>query len=155
MCERWVGDWTNYNILTPSSFTLATLLSCSTSQSGVLRAHSPLLGAGSLYIILYPTNWLQITELPVAPDYIIVLRPPASCERRIITQFNSSTVKVIPCYLRPDAPVPWLKAGLTVNMLQFDSTSWVFLYLCLSVPLLLSLSISIYIWCGVKLNLLD
>ena len=112
MCERWDGDWTNCNILTPSSFVF-----CSTSfsfgwaaQSGVLRAHSPLLGADSLYSILSPTNWLQLNELPVPPGYIIVWRPLASCERRIYTQFNSSTVKVIPWYLRPDAPVPWLTA---------------------------------------------
>ena len=30
------------------------------------------------------------------------LTPPTSCERRICTQFNPSTVKVIPWYLRPD-----------------------------------------------------
>ena len=35
---------------------LAALLSRS---AGLLRAHSPLLGAGSLYSILSPTNWLQ------------------------------------------------------------------------------------------------
>ena len=32
---------------------------CWAAQSGVLRAHSTLLGAGSLYSILSPTNWLQ------------------------------------------------------------------------------------------------
>ena len=37
---------------TPFSF-------CWAAQSGVLRAHHPLLGAGSLYSILSPTNWLQ------------------------------------------------------------------------------------------------
>ena len=45
------------------------------------------------------------SELPVAPAYIIIWRPPTSCERHICTQFNPSTVKVIPWYLRPDAPV--------------------------------------------------
>ena len=64
MCERWVGDWTNCNILTPSSFFFSsTSLSFYwAAQSGVLRAHSPLLGAGSLFSILSPTNWLQLTE---------------------------------------------------------------------------------------------
>ena len=33
---------------------------CWAAQSGVLRAHSTLLGAGSLYSILSPTNWLQL-----------------------------------------------------------------------------------------------
>ena len=59
MCERWVGDWTNWNILTPTSFVFSSTSSsfCWAAQSGVLRAHSPLLGAGSLYSILSPTNW--------------------------------------------------------------------------------------------------
>ena len=62
MCERWVGDWTNCNILTPSSFVFrSTSFSiCCAAQSGILKAHSPLLGAGSLYSILCPTNWLQL-----------------------------------------------------------------------------------------------
>ena len=120
MYERWVGDWTNCNILTPSSyvFSSTSFSFCWAAQSGVLRAHNPLLGAGSLYSILSRTNWLQLTELPVTPVYIIVWHSPASCERRISTQFNPSTVKVIPWYLRPDAPVPWLMAGSKVNMLD-------------------------------------
>ena len=50
MCERWVGDWTNCNILTPNSsiFSSTSFSFCWATQSGVLRAHSPLLGAGSL-----------------------------------------------------------------------------------------------------------
>ena len=61
MCERWVGDWTNCNILTPSSFVfISTSFSfCWATQSGIPRAHSSLLGAGSLYSIWSPTNWLQ------------------------------------------------------------------------------------------------
>ena len=34
---------------------------CWAAQSGVSRAHSPLLGAGSLYSIGSPTNWLQLS----------------------------------------------------------------------------------------------
>ena len=62
MCERWVGDWTNCNILTPSSFVFSStsFSFCWAAQSGVLRVHIPLLGAGSLYSILSPTNWLQL-----------------------------------------------------------------------------------------------
>ena len=58
MCERWVGDWTNCNLLTPSSFVFSrtSFSFCWAGQSGDLRAHSPLLGAGSLYSILSPTN---------------------------------------------------------------------------------------------------
>ena len=50
-------------------------------------------------------------ELPVAPGYIIVWHSPASCECHICTEFNPSTVKAIPWYLRPDATMPWLTAG--------------------------------------------
>ena len=63
MCERWVWDWTNCNILTPSSFVFSStsFSFCWAAQLGVLRAHSPLLNAGSLYSILSPTltptNW--------------------------------------------------------------------------------------------------
>ena len=39
------------------------------------------------------------------PSYIIVWHPPASCGVTIRTQFNPATVKVVPWYLRPDAPV--------------------------------------------------
>ena len=103
----------------PSSsvFSSTSFSFCWATQSGVLRAHSPLLGAGSLYSILSPTD-SKLTELPVAPGYITVWHPPAFRERRICTQFNPSTVKVIPWYLRPDAPVPWLTAGSKVNMLH-------------------------------------
>ena len=63
MCERWVGDWINCNILTPSSFVFSStsFSFCWAAQSGVPRAHSLLLGAGCLYSILSPsltpTNW--------------------------------------------------------------------------------------------------
>ena len=69
MCERWVGDWTNCNILTPNSFVFSStsFSFCWAAQSGVLRAHSPPLGAGSLYSILSPTNWLQLTEPVCGP----------------------------------------------------------------------------------------
>ena len=65
MCERWVGNWTNCNILTPSSFVFSSTSFSFywAAQSEVLRACSPLLGAGSLYSILSPTHWLQLTEL--------------------------------------------------------------------------------------------
>ena len=45
----------------PSSFVFSStsLSFCWAAESGVLMAHSPLLGAGSLYSILSPTNWLQ------------------------------------------------------------------------------------------------
>ena len=93
MCEWWVGDWTNCNILTPSSFVFSStsFSFCWVAQSGVLRAHSPPLGASSLYSILSPTRLTPNSlNLSVAPGYIIICRPPASCGRHICTQFNHS-----------------------------------------------------------------
>ena len=127
MYERWVGDWTNCNILTPSSFVFSSTsfsFCLAAEWGGVLRAHSPLLGAHSIYSILSPTNWLQLTELPVAPGYTIVYVHLLPSERRICTQFNPSTVKVIPWYLRPDAPVSRFTARPNVNMLHSLSLSF-------------------------------
>ena len=61
MCEWCLGDWTNWNILTPSSFVFSStsFSFCWAARSGVLRAYSPLLGAGSLYSILSPINWTE------------------------------------------------------------------------------------------------
>ena len=48
---------------------------------------------------------LQLTDFLSHPGYIIFWHPPASCGVTIHTQFNPSTVTVIPWYLRPDVPV--------------------------------------------------
>ena len=119
MCERWVGDWTKTTTYWPTvPPSLAALLSRS---AGLLNrgpwGPSPLLRAGSYCLELQQTD-SKLTEFPVAPGYFIVLHPPATCERLICTQFNPSTVKVIPWYLRPDAPVPWSTVGSEVNMLH-------------------------------------
>ena len=98
MCESWRLN-KNCNILTPGS---SGYSSTSFSSCGAAR---PLLG-----LVLTASNcnnWLQTPnrlELPVIPGYIIVWHPPVSCGRHICTEFNSSTVKVIPRYLRLDAP---------------------------------------------------
>ena len=107
------------NKLTPSSsvFSSTSFLFCWAAQLEGLRAQPSAESWVSLPQIA--TTDSKLTELPVTPGYIIVWCPPASCECRICTQFNPSTVKVIPWYLRPDAPVPWLMAGSEVNMLQY------------------------------------
>ena len=76
----------------PSSFVFngTSFSFCWAAWLGVLRAHSPLLGAGSLYSILSLTD-SKLIELTVAPGYIIVWHPPASCERHICSEFNPST----------------------------------------------------------------
>ena len=113
VCERWVGDWTNCNIL-------AALL----SHSAWLLNRGSWVPIALCWVLVLSTasnlqlDWLQLPELPVASGYIIVWHSPASCERRICIQFNPSTVKVIPWYLLPNAPVPLLTAGSEVNMLH-------------------------------------
>ena len=62
-----------------------------TDWSGAWGLH--LLGAGFLYRILSPTDWI-----PCALSYIIVQLPPSSCGRHKLHSFNLSTVKVILCY---------------------------------------------------------
>ena len=117
----WEASWRlnrDCNILTPSSsvFSSTSFSFCWAAQPGALRAQ---LSAESWFSLpRTATTDSKLIELPVAPGYIIVWRPPASCGHHICTQFNPSTVKVILWYLRPDAPVPWLTAGSKVNMLQ-------------------------------------
>ena len=63
VCERWVGNWTDCNILTPSSSVFSStcfliLLGCST---GVPVGPNPLLGAGSHCLELQLEPQLQLT----------------------------------------------------------------------------------------------
>ena len=69
----WEVSW-RLNILTPSFFVFSStsFLFCWAAQSGVLRAHSPLLGAGSLYSILSPTR-LTLTHLNCLSHRVISL----------------------------------------------------------------------------------
>ena len=68
------------------------------------------------------SNWSDFLS---HPGYIIIWHPTASCGVTIRTQLNPSTVKVIPRYLWPDAPVITpvhfssnSSAGSGVSMLQ-------------------------------------
>ena len=109
----------------PVPLSLAALLSRS---AGLLNRGSWGPIALCWVMVLSTASYVQLTELLVAPGYIIVWHPPASCERRVCTQFNPSTDKVISWYLRPDAPVPWLTAGLKVNMLHIYIYIYIFIY---------------------------
>ena len=61
----WEVSWRRNKLqhIDPSSFVFSStsFSFCWAAQSGVLRSHSPLLSAGSLYIILSPT-WLTPTN---------------------------------------------------------------------------------------------
>ena len=100
-----------------------------TVQPWITEGPSPLSAAGSQFGILSqltPTGTeLELTS--VAPDYIIIWRPPAFCGRTHLHRIQPRPqVKVIFRYLRPDAPVSllhrcisWLTPRSRVNMLQF------------------------------------
>ena len=47
-------------------------------------------------MVLIPASSLQLIEFLSHPGYVILLRPPASCGATIRTQYNPSTIKVIP-----------------------------------------------------------
>ena len=90
----------NCNVLTRSFFVLSSISFSffRAAQPGTLRSQ---LSAGSVSHCLelqQLTPDSRLTELHVARGYIIVLHPPASCGRNICTEFNPSTVKVIPWY---------------------------------------------------------
>ena len=114
MCERWVGD--KLQNIDPQFLCLLqhfflVLMGCS-----IGGPEGPCPSAGCWFSLQHLiSDRLQLSELPVAPGYIIVWHPTASSGRRICTQFNPSTVKVIPWYLRLDAPVPWLTVGSKVS----------------------------------------
>ena len=125
MCERWVGDGTDCNILTQVLLIIAALLSHST---GLLNRGSwgPKPSAGSWFSLprtatRNPTNWLQLTQTVCGTWLYNCLTstcfPWASQLHRFQPVHRSSW------YLRPDAPVSWLTAGSRANMLHIDLVS--------------------------------
>ena len=66
-------------------------------------------------MVLIPASSLQLIWTSCRRGYIIIWPPPISCVRHICTQFNPSTVKVAPWYLRPDAPVIYTGAFLLLT----------------------------------------
>ena len=92
ICKRWVGDWTELQHIDPPTL-LATAAFLSRSPGLLNRGPGDSASAGTWFSFQHLlSNW---SELPVT-GYIIIWRPPTSCERHISTQFNPSTVKVIP-----------------------------------------------------------
>ena len=109
VCERWVGDWTKTaTYWTPNSSGYNSI-SFPFSWAAQLGAWGPSL---CLDMVLIPVSSLQLIWTSCRGGYIIIWRPPTSCEHHICTQFNPSTVKVIPWYLWLDAPVIYTGAFL-------------------------------------------
>ena len=116
MCERWVGDLTKTATYCPLQLFLQyqnffpVLLGCSTRGLGA----QPLLG-----LVLTPRTGtltsnsdLQLTWTSCGTRLYNRLMSTCFSEYYICTQFNPSTVKVIPWHLRPDAPVTYTGAFL-------------------------------------------
>ena len=113
----WEVSWRlnkDCNILTPTLLAIAAFLSRSPGLLNRGPGAKPLLG-----LVLTPRTGtlisnsdLQLTDFLSHPGYIIIWHPPASCAVTIRTQFNPSTVKVIPRYLRPVAPIIYTGAFL-------------------------------------------
>ena len=109
MCERWAGDWTKTATYWPLALlAIAALLS---HPAGLLN-QGPWGPSSLLDLILTASNcsnWLQTLISNSLTSCRLglynCLTPTCFSERRICTQLNPPTVKVIPWYLRPDAPV--------------------------------------------------
>ena len=124
VCERWVEDGTDCNILTPSSsdYSSTSFSFCWAAQPGVLRAQAirwELVLTASNCNSNSNCNWPQLTET-VCGTWLYNCLPStcfpwASHAHRIQPVHRSRWHLRHP---RPDAPVSWLTAQSKVNMLH-------------------------------------
>ena len=117
MCERWVGDWTKTaTYWPPALLAIAALLSRLSwaAQPGTLWVQLSAEPGSHCFELtqLTQNSDLQLTWTSCSTGLYNCLTPTCFSERRICTQFNLSTVKFIPWYLRPDAPVIYTGAFL-------------------------------------------
>ena len=117
MCEKWVGDGTDCNKLTPSSsgHSSTSFSFCWAAQPGVTEDRKP--SAGSWFSLprtatRIPTNWFQLIQTVCGTGLYNCLTSTCFLWRSSCTEFNPSTVKVLPWYLRPDAPFIYTSASL-------------------------------------------
>ena len=115
--ERWVGDWADRSILTPSSSdnsstSFLILLSCSTrGPEGPALCWELVLTASNCNSN-FNCNWLQLSRTLCGTGLYNCLTSTCFLWHRNCTEFNPSPFKVIPWYLRPDAPVIYTGASL-------------------------------------------
>ena len=100
----WEGvvDRTKTNILTPTNSSGYLSFSFPFSWAAQPGAWGPSL---CWDMVLIPASSLQLLWTSCRRGHITILCPPTPASVTIRTQFNPSTVKVAPWYLRPDAPV--------------------------------------------------
>ena len=99
-------------------------------------------GASPLWeLVLTKASYFQLTKLVCGPGLYNCLTSTCFCGRHISTQFKPSTVKIIPWYIRPDAPVIYTGTFL---IWQLGRGSICNIILSLSVSLSLSTAIRLY-----------
>ena len=116
-CYVWEVSWRRRETVTywPQ---IPSFSSCWATRPGVTESHKP----SACKLILTLASYLQLelqfehnSNCPkptVAPGYIIVWYPPASCGCMHLHRIQPHPqVKVIFQYLRPDACVSWLTVG--------------------------------------------
>ena len=90
MCERWVGNRTDCNILTPSSSDYSST-SSSFCWAAQLGSWGPKPSVWSWFSLPWtPTNWFQLTQDVCGTWLYNCLTPTCSCVHRNFTKFNSS-----------------------------------------------------------------
>ena len=120
ICERWVGDWTELQHIDPQLFWLQqhffpVLLGCSTGGLGPSLCWD---------MVLIPASSLQLIWAACRRGYIIIWRPPTSCERHnshSVQPFDSQGCPLISstectCYLHRS--ISSFDSLTGVNMLQ-------------------------------------
>ena len=142
VCERWVGDGTDCNILTPSSsdYSSTSFSFCWAAQPGILRAQAL---SGSWFSLprtatRTPTNWFQLTWTVCGTGLYNCLT--STCFLWASHLHRIQHIHMSRWYLQPDAPVSRLMAGSKVNVLQSDLVmiwkkekklpSYIFCYSC-------------------------
>ena len=106
MCERWIGNWTDCNKLTPSSSVFS-----STSFSFCWLLNRGSRGPGPLWeLVLTTASYLQLTEPVCGTGLYNCLT--STYFLRASHLHPIQPVKVIPWYLQPDAPVIYTSAFL-------------------------------------------
>ena len=111
LCERWVGDWRELQHIDPLSYGHNSV-SFPFSWAAQPGAWGPSL---CWDMSLVPVSSLQLIWTSCRRGYIIIWRPPTSCERHnfeLKSTPRQSRSPLISWYLRPDAPVIYTSAFL-------------------------------------------
>ena len=130
MCERWVGDRRELQHIDPHSSGYHSLFPC------LLGCSTGGLGPSFCWdMVLIPASSLQLIWTSCRRGYIIICRPPTSCERHnfaLNSTPRQSRSPLISWYLRPDAPVIYTGEFLLLTAWPGRRSIWnTFRYNCI------------------------